>query len=179
MARRLIRKSEGGSLIIMSLLIVVALLALGLGLLGSQAAKYEAATRVREGYQAKALAYAGMEDVRVKLSKHVEFPPKRVDLTDAISQVQRFFSYSEDVLDSAGNVIGHYTVIVDVTWLREEAGDGSSPAQDGKQFSGIYAVTVNGKVGPRTAKPRAERSFYMEFDARTMNVVRFEDRSGL
>ncbi len=179
MAARRLLNPQRGSLVIMALLVSVALLVLGLGLLGSQAAKYEAANKTREGYRAKALAMAGLEDVRVKLSKHVLFPPKRVDITDAISQVQNFFSYSEDVRNSAGDVVGHYTVVVDRSWQRERAGDSSGPAEDGKILTGIWAVTVTGKTGPRDARPIAERTFYVEFNAFNMEVVRFEDRAGL
>ncbi|MGE0492070.1 MAG: hypothetical protein AB7S38_22845 [Vulcanimicrobiota bacterium] len=161
-----------GFMLVMCLLILAVVLVAGLGLLGSQAAKYRSSQRVVQASQAKALALAGMEDARVKLAKDVRFPPKRNK-----DKNQFIFSYAEDLRDPnatpPADQLG-YTVFVDYQLEREVFVQGD----DNPVRYGLYRITTIGLVGPR-GDPYASRVMYAEFDIVAGHFVRFEDRGSL
>lgn len=135
-----------------------------------QAGKLSAAQARANSAQAKALARAGLEDARIKLGKDVLFPPPHDE--------QEFFSYSEDVLTTAGDFLGTYTVIIDLRYEVPQR-DLPPPNEDIIVYEGVYIVTATGKVGERAQVPVAERTLYGELDIDTFNWIRIEDRSGL
>lgn len=158
------RQSERGSLIIASLLLFSILLVLGLGLMSSQSARMKAAHAQAEAVQARQLALAAWQDVRVKLGTDILFPPRGV---------RESFSYSEDVKNSQGRFVGTYTVMIDV---RE--GD-AFRASSGELVQGFYAITCIGKVGDRGFEPRAERIIRYELDMDRFTVIRVVDEGSL
>jgi hypothetical protein len=122
-----------------------------------------------EAAQAKELAWAGWEDVKVKLGKDIFFPsPVRG---------QEFFAYSEDVYDSDGDVYGTYTVVLDVRF--ENFGQLAVDEPRVLRPEGIYLITCVGKLGPRNDEPTSERTLYFEIDMTTFDVIRMEDRGSL
>ncbi|MBX3171825.1 MAG: hypothetical protein KF760_30720 [Candidatus Eremiobacteraeota bacterium] len=128
-----------GIMIIVAMLVLGLLLILGMGILGSQQARYRAATRSSDAAQALCLAEAGLEDVRCKLEKDRQFPPRAAD-------DQRTFSYSE-TLSNGPLELGSYYVEVD--WSYDVA-----PYH-------ILKITAIGCVGPRE-NPRAQRTLLGE-----------------
>lgn len=132
-----------GSLLIMVLLLLGILFALGLGFLSSRVSRYRASASSRAAVQAEALAYAGLEDARVKLNRDHSFPP-------AGAEEQPSFTFSEELADFDGQPAGYYLVTVDVLY-------GGSPYH-------LVRVTSTGAVGPRD-RPLARRTFQTEWSA--------------
>ncbi len=138
-----------GALLPIVLLVSALLLVVGLAYLGTRARLYQSATQSVAAAQARGLALAGLEDARAKLSKDLTFPP-------AGALGQEIFTYSEDVTDSTGELLGTYTVTVDMTHR-------APPYQ-------VVGVTSVGRVGPR-GRPVAERVLKAEWDGAPFNRV--------
>lgn len=102
-------RSNKGSTLVMALFITVLLLIVGLGFLGQREGQYRAAQEQLNFVRAKALADAGLQDALGKLAKDIEFPPIR-------SIDQSVFSYSEDVSNAAGQVLGSFRVSVNAKY---------------------------------------------------------------
>lgn len=167
------RNRSRGALLVAALLIFSLLLALGLGLMSSQAARRQAAVSQLEAIQAKSLALAAWSDAKTKLGKDLFFPPS----TDG----QGHFSYGEDVYDAGGNLYGSYSVMIDTRYVSRGRDEGDDTEQDSlvNVPLGYYLVTCVGKIGPRGAPPTAERTLYYELDAASFRVLRMEDRESL
>ncbi|MCA9775369.1 MAG: hypothetical protein KC800_01575 [Candidatus Eremiobacteraeota bacterium] len=165
--------SRRGSLIVAALLLFALLLALGLGLMSSQAARMKAANSQTDSIQAKSLALAAWADVQGKLGKDLFFPP-RLDGQD-------LFSYGEDVYDSDGKLYGSYSVMIDTRYVTQIRDEGIDTLADSfvDVPLGYYLITCVGKVGPRGEEPTAERTLYFELDARSFKVIRMHDRESL
>jgi len=135
-----------------ALMVCIVLLLIGMGLLGSQASRYEAARQSTNISQARQLAIAGLEDARIKLEMDINFPPPP-------GPQQELFSYSEQLVDDPDpNRWGTYTVVVDMTY----ATDILYPPPT--VTTGHYiAITSVGTVGP-TIKPIAQYRLRAEID---------------
>jgi len=123
-----------GVMVILALLVLSLLLILGMGLLSSQQARFRAATRSADSAQALCLAEAGLEDVRCKLEKDRQFPPRAAD-------DQRTFSYSETLNNGAVELGSYY---VELDWSYDVA-----------PYS-LIRINIIGCVGPRE-NPRSQR----------------------
>ncbi len=167
---------QRGSLILGALFLFAILISLGLGVMSSQVSRMRVAQAQSQSFQARGLALAGWEDLRVKLGKDILFPPLGDD--------QPFFSYSEDVYDSEGEYYGSYTVILD-SRFRAVVRDRPLIEQDSEFYPevGFYLVTCVGRVGPRAGHPDAERTITFEIDMRPGNqpfrIIRIEDHGSL
>jgi len=126
-------------MIIVAMLVLSLLIILGMGMMSSQQARYRAATRATDSAQALCLAEAGLEDVRCKLEKDRQFPPRAAD-------DQSSFSYSETLADGTVELGSYY---VEIDWSYDVA-----PYH-------ILKITVIGCVGPRES-PRAQRTLLGE-----------------
>lgn len=122
-----------GFLLITALMLTIILLLVGMGLLGSQASRYEAARQASFSSQARQLALAGLEDARVKMELDINFPPPQ-------GPGQFLFSYSEFLdLPYPTPVTGSYSVTVDSTYAQDPA-------------AGLYyTITSVGSLGPPIA----------------------------
>lgn len=140
MSRR--RPDRGFSLIVVLLLLAI-LLVLGIGFLGRGLGRYRTAQETAGASQARALAMAGIEQTRVKLDKDFDYPPQ-----SAIDQ--QVFSYSEEVRDVDGNVVGSYLVTLDWRYAEEP-------------FL-LLIVRSQGRVGPPDAPPEYRRTLVAEID---------------
>lgn len=159
------------------------LLTLGLGLMSAQVPRMRAAKAQALATQARALALAGWEDVRLKLGKDILFPGS--------SDTQTAFTYSEDVYALNGEYVGNYTVKIDTRWestiLGPDANGVSPNLSDPAGHEAIvnipesiYPITVIGKVSEqRVGEILAERVLYIELDMKNWRVIRFEDRGSL
>lgn len=150
-----------GVVLILALLGIALLLLLGMGLLGSQVARFRAATRAAEASQARQMAIAGLEDARLKLERDIAFPP-------APTLGQTRFSYSEDLTLPDGSPAS-YTVTVDLSYLKAP------------WFA--YRVTSFGGVGPRD-KPVTVHTISAEMSVdpaspRNYKWLRWEDVGSL
>lgn len=145
-------KPRRGILLVTALMVCVVLLLVGMGLLGSQASRYEAARQSTNISQARQLALAGLEDARIKLEMDINFPPPP-------GPQQDLFSYSETLVTAADpNRWGTYTVVVDMTYAND------IPYPPPLVTTGHYiAVTSVGTVGP-TVKPIAQYRLRAEID---------------
>jgi hypothetical protein len=158
-------------MIVAALFLFVILLALGMGLMSAQSSRMKAARAQGQAIQAKALALAAWDDVRVKLGKDLFFPPA--------TRGQEFFSYSEDVYDKDDVFFGTYSVTIDTRYQRlGRTGNGSTASQV-NVYDGFYIITCIGKVGGRDQEPSAERALRFEVDMRNFSVIRAEDRGSL
>lgn len=174
-------KRPQGFLLVSALLITIIFLTTGLGILSAQASRYATSARIAEGMQARSAALAGLEDVRVKLAKDVQFPPRK-----SKSRGQTKFSYSETLFDDPPDQIRQvtYSVVVDFGLERQAQVESPDNPDDPSLVEwlpyrwGVYRITVSGYVGPR-AKPTAQAMFYAEYDINTARFIRFEDRSSL
>ncbi|MCA9790306.1 MAG: hypothetical protein KC910_00865 [Candidatus Eremiobacteraeota bacterium] len=97
-----------GFLLILSLLLTVLIAIIALGLLSLRRSGYATSMAGVEAAQARCLAIAGMEDIRVKLAKDPFYPT-------GVGDEQVVFSYTEAVtsLDDPGRRLGTYRVTVD------------------------------------------------------------------
>lgn len=133
-----------GILLITALLISVILLLVGMGLLGSQSSRYEAAKQYSYTAQSRQLALAGLEDARSKLELDLNFPPDP-------GPGQEAFSYSETLFPgTATSNQGTYTVVVDMTYSLDPS-------------SAYIIVTSIGTLGP-PIKPISQYRFRAEID---------------
>lgn len=137
------KRSDRGSALLAVLLILSILLVLGIGLLSQRANQYEEMRRANEACQARALAQAGLVDVKLKLSKDRSFPPARPN-------GETRFTYSETMTDVDGNEVGRYVVTVMTDTLLEP----------------FYVMRVEsiGLIGTEGANPRARYVIYGELD---------------
>lgn len=131
-----------GSILVAVLMLLAILFILGIAMLHKQMQAYRGATLLKEGAQAQALAEAGLEDARIKWEKDYLFPPPA-----APDQVA--FTYSEDLRDSAGRLVGSYEVTVDATYA-------GPPAL-------LLRITSVGTCGPRGQRATRKR-LYGELD---------------
>ncbi len=92
--------------IILSLLLLTLLLVLGMGLSSQSGRRNEGARRLQDEIAARAVAEAGLEDAREKLLKDPSFLP---------AETLTALSYSETLLDLAGQPYGRYTVTLDLS----------------------------------------------------------------
>lgn len=97
-----------GTVLIVVLLVTLILFSLGVGLLGKRTLQYKGAYQNSLAVQARALARAGLEDVRAKLHHDYRFPPQS-------DEGGKSFSYTEEVQDLGGTVVGSYTVDIDLS----------------------------------------------------------------
>lgn len=162
-------------MLVAALLITGIFLATGLGIMSAQATRYEASAKLADTLQAKNAALAGLDDVRVKLSKDVRFPPRK-----AKGRGQDRFSYSETLFPAEGTVLldgqqeVSYSVTVDYGYEEEvQIRTRALPYR-----WGLYRLTISGYVGPR-AEPIAQSMVYAEYHIGTGAIIRFEDRSSL
>lgn len=116
---------------IMALLLIVILVVLGFGFLGSRVGQYQSTGKAVNAAQARAVAYAGIEDVRSKMNLDIAFPP-------SVGIGQSSFTYSEDLTDTSGSRVGTYRITLD-----------SSKAQTAPYF--ILSITSTGFVGPKNS----------------------------
>lgn len=169
--------TQRGFLLIASLMITVIFLVTGLGVMSAQASRYQASAKVAEGMQARNAALSGLEDVRVKLAKDVQFPPRKSKIRG-----QTKFAYGETLYDGGGDISTQVTYSVVVDFELERQCQLNNPDPDLVQWLpyrwGVYRITVSGYVGPRD-KPIAQSLLYAEYDIGTGQFIRFEDRSAL
>lgn len=137
------RRRRGFLAVVLPLLCV--LLVLGLGYLSRVPAHYRSANSFALAEQARALAVAGLEDCRLKLLKdEPAFPPA--------SQELQVFTYVDDVKDTAGAVVGSYSVTIDSRWR--------TPPWD------VLRISSEGTLGPPDA-PLAKFVIAAMLDTRT------------
>jgi hypothetical protein len=103
------KRGDRGSTLVMALFVSVILLIVGLGFLGQREGQYRAAQEQLFSMRAKMLAEAGIQDALGKLAKDIEYPPIRAN-------DQGVFSYSEDMLDSSGDLVGSFRVSIDTKY---------------------------------------------------------------
>lgn len=131
-----------GFVLVLSLLLLLLLFIMGMAFLGTSATRSRAAASAARASQAYWLARAGLEDALVKLSTDLHFPRRGGD-------DQTVFSWSEDMVDSTGAVVGSYTVIVDQTFSVAPYG--------------VVRITSVGRTGARAA-PDAQRVLEADLD---------------
>lgn len=172
-----------GSLIVAALLLFSILLALGLGLMSSQASRMRAAVATAQSVQAKSLALAAWADVKTKLGKDLFFPPttRFFPLRPDSSRGQEYFSYSEDVYDDDGELYGTYTVVIDVRYERVNRAPPVPPSTDSfvELHNGFFLIRCMGKVGGRDEEPSSERTIDFEVSMQDFRVIRILDRGSL
>ncbi len=159
-------------MLVAALLITGIFLATGLGIMSAQATRYEGSAKLADSLQAKNAALAGLDDVRVKLSKDVRFPPRKAKMRG-----QDRFAYSETlVVADPANSQQEVSYSVTVDYGLEEEVQIRTRALPYRW--GLYRLTISGYVGPR-AEPVAQSMVYAEYHIGTGSIIRFEDRSSL
>lgn len=98
-------RGRRGFLLVLSLMVTILIAVIALSLLGVRRGSYASSRAVAEAAQARALAVAGLEDLRVKLAKDPFFPT-------GIGDEQVIFSYTETVTALSGAKVGSYQVTV-------------------------------------------------------------------
>ena len=100
-------RTSRGSTLVVALLITMVILTLAVTLVGQRVTQRRVVNSRFLTAQAKSLAWAGLEDARVKLMKSRDFPP------GAYKEGPNF-SYSGELTDDGGAVLGVYFVEVDL-----------------------------------------------------------------
>jgi hypothetical protein len=93
----------------MALLVTALAAVIALGFLSRRVAQRRVVNSRLIFSQAQSVAWAGLEDARVKLMKSRDFPP-------ALTFGATNFSYSEELRNDAGAVVGTYLVDVDTAY---------------------------------------------------------------
>lgn len=101
-----------GSALVVTLLMSLCILALALGLFEQSKELYRGASDLTAGERARAIAWAGLEDARLKLGLDPDFPPRL-----ALGQTR--FSYGEPFDELDGSPLGSYQVELDATWSQD------------------------------------------------------------
>lgn len=98
---------QSGSTIVVALLVTAVLASIAVSLLSRRVAQHSVSNARFLTAQAEEIAWAGLEDARVKLMNSRDFPP-----TSTFGSTT--FSYSGEVLDAASQPAGGYLVQVDL-----------------------------------------------------------------
>lgn len=122
-----------GSALLVTLMINLCLVLLALGLLEKSKGQYGASAAVILEEKARALAWAGLEDCRLKVCRDPLFPPHSDDGQDRFSYVEALYDLDEVT------VTGYYRVEIDHDKLSSDA---------------VLRVHSTGLVGPPD-KPEA------------------------
>ena len=101
-------RSRRAFLLVVVLFLSLILFVAGMGYLSSRASLHRSALRAVLATQALEAAEAGVEDVRVKMLKDLDFPPPS-------TEDQTRFAYTETLTDSLGVARARYTVEVDLS----------------------------------------------------------------
>lgn len=104
---RSVRQSRAhGAILIAALFLSMILLIMGMALLSMQISQAKTSALTGYSIKAKHFAEAGMEDAKIKLQKCIGFPETVMD--------QDCFTYREEIVDFSGNILGIYTVTINV-----------------------------------------------------------------
>ncbi|MEW6278017.1 MAG: hypothetical protein AB1758_05295 [Candidatus Eremiobacterota bacterium] len=132
-----------GFLLVLALFLTLLISVMGMAFLATQPALRGGAQSGADAALARSLAWAGLEEARMKLAKDQDFPPPG-------GEEQVRYTYFETVRDLDGaSVLGGYEVTVDRTWA---APPGS-----------LMVISVVGLVGP-LEDPRCRRELRAELD---------------
>lgn len=132
---RLFRRYPPGATIVVALLITAMVAVIAAGFLSQKLAHHRVANANSIQAQAKALAWVGLEEVRVKMMKRTDFPPNA-------GLGATFFSYSSDFFDADGTRVGSYIVELD-TYSKELLVVRCAATLDGQDFP---AVVLRGEL---------------------------------
>ena len=135
-------KSRGYALLI-SLMLMILLVAAGLGFIGMRASQYRGVLQGTYAQSALATAEAGLSDAKMKFWKDPNFPPKGADDQD-------HYSYSETLRDLDGAIMGTYRVDIDLRYMA--------------QPYAVIPVTSTGISGKPGEAPLAQRVIRAHFD---------------
>jgi len=151
----------------MALFMVLILVVLGFGFLGSRVGQYQSTGQSVLAAQARALARAGIENARAKLNYDIAFPP--------LSGPKQFlYNYSEEVTDSSNTFAGSYKVTLD-----------ASQALIPPYY--LLVISSQGLAGPKSA-PLATHTYRAYLDVSPIlvppspthfQIVRFDDLGAL
>lgn len=139
-----------GFLLVVAMLLCLMLVVMGMGFLGKRGGQYQAALEQARAAQARALAEAGIEDAMLKLNKDLFFPPPG-------DGEQTQFSYSEELRDVGGELVGTYFVTVD-------SRRASSPDPPDPSYPSVFLVESRGVLGKDPEHPLAVVRVRMEVD---------------
>lgn len=165
-----------GFLLVTGLLVVIVMLLIGMGLVGSEASRYRAALRTSESGQARQLALAGLEDARAKLEMDCQFPPPPAagpsgfaysagPYDPSTGQSQPIFTYTETLPNPDTPPVNcTYSVTVDSSactdrfWDQDitKSYDSSGPRQ-------VIVITSIGTIGDPD-QPTAQYQIRAELD---------------
>ena len=100
-----------GAVLMLVLWLVACIFVVSAGFLSRTGHESDVARLVHDSTQARELAWAGLESVRVKLLNDSNFPPS------VLKNNQDFFSYTEEVVGMDGDKIGLYQLHLDRRWV--------------------------------------------------------------
>ena len=105
-------RRRSGAVLILVMLLIAALFTLSAGFLSKKTSEHKAVKMASHSLQAREIAYAGLESVRVRLLNDGKFPPSN------LNAIQHTFSFTEAVknLDETAE-IGRYQVHCDRRWV--------------------------------------------------------------
>lgn len=130
-----------GFILILSLFLCLLFFVVGIAYLSLKANQYRSASEAQRALQAKGLAEAGIEDLRIKLQRDSQFPPPIGDSDQ--------YGYREQLV-VGGKLRGTYSVTLDNTYALP-------PYQ-------LLIATVTGEVGNTAQDSASRRSFRVEID---------------
>jgi hypothetical protein len=157
----------------MVLFLLVILVTMGFGFLGSRVGEYQSTAQAVLAAQARALARSGIEDARTKFNRDPLFPPPA-------GLNQTYFAYTENVFDvsTPPNYLGAYKVTIDLTYYL------------GPNLGGYFSITsIGGAGGTAPGKPPLATHAYRAYlnggtgvpvwptppPAKYFEIVRFDD----
>lgn len=107
-------RSNKGALLILVLLIISVLFVMCVGFLSTKSQEAMVANQARDSFQAREIAFSGLETVRVKMLNDPDFPPAQ------LGPSQEIFEISEEVLNFDGSEsLGRYQLHCDRRWMDE------------------------------------------------------------
>lgn len=133
------------------------ILALAFGLFEQSKELYRGASDLTAGERARAIAWAGLEDARLKLAMDPEFPP-------TLALDQNRFAYSEPMAELDGSDLGFYQVEVDCRF------------RDSHEIVRITSVGMLGRLDEPAARVRLSADLDVSESRPTLHqLVHFQD----
>lgn len=146
-----------GSALIVTMLMSVCIFSLAMGLFEQSKECYRGASDLTAGERARALAWAGLEDARLKLALDPDFPP-------TLAAGQPRFCYSEELPELDGSPLGFYQVQLDASW------------RDSHDLMRITSVGLLGSLDQPTARVQLSADLDLSPARPTLfQLVHFQD----
>lgn len=108
----MMRRRARGALLVLVLLLIGVLFVMCVGFLSTKSQEAMVANQARDSFQAREIAFSGLETVRVKMLNDPDFPPARLSPTQEVFEISEELRNYDDT-----EVLGRYQLHCDRRWM--------------------------------------------------------------